>query len=83
MNIGTFSSCGQELRVGLRSGAAGTQSSNSLSWAMPNEMQYFVHAPDSVTAGSDLPGDMHALNARQTVPCVGGGVQSWSGDVYY
>lgn len=81
MSVSSFSSCGQELRIGLRSGAPGTQSSSSLSWTTPHDMQNFVHAPDS-WATPDLPSDTYALNARMTTACAGGGVQSWSADLY-
>lgn len=81
MNISSFSGCGQELRLGLRSGAPGTQTSNSLSWTSPHEMQNFIHAPDSL-ATPDLPGNTYAMNARLTTACAGGGTQSWAGDLY-
>lgn len=81
MSISSFSSCGQELRLGLRSGAPGTQTSNSLAWTSPHDMQNFIHAPDSL-ATPDLPGNTYAMNARLVTPCAGGGTQSWAGDLY-
>jgi len=81
MSISSFSSCGQELRLGLRSGAAGTQTSNSLSWTGPHDKQNFLHAPDSLNT-PDLPGNTYAMNARLTTACAGGGSQTWTGDLY-
>lgn len=81
MNVSSFSTCGQELRLGLRTGAAGTQSTKSLSWTAPHDMQNFIFSPDSL-ATPDLPGNSHAMNARLTAGCPGGGVQSWGGELY-
>lgn len=81
MSVSAFSSCGGELRLGLRSGAQGSQSSNSLSWRTPHNMQNFLHAPDSL-ATPDVPGNTYALNARMTTSCSGGGTQTWAGDLY-
>lgn len=81
MNVSSFSSCGQELRLGLRSGVPGTQSSNSLSWTSPHDMQNFIHSPDSL-ATPDLPGNTYAMNARLTTACAGGGTQAWAGELY-
>ena len=81
MSISSFSSCGQELRLGLRSGGPGTQSTNSLSWTSPHDKQNFLHAPDSLNT-PDLPGNTYAMNARLTTACPGGGNQTWTGDLY-
>lgn len=81
MSISSFSSCGKELRLGLRSGGPGTQSSNSLSWTTPHDKQNFVHSPDSLNT-PDLPGNTYAMNARMTTACPEGGSQSWTGDLY-
>ncbi len=81
MIVSAFSSCGTEMRLGLRRGVAGTQDTETLAWQSPHDTQNFVWnatAPSSV----DLPADSYAMNARVTTACGGGGTQSWSGELY-
>lgn len=81
MSVRSFSSCGQGRRLGLRSGAAGTQTSNSLSRTSAHDKQNFRHAPDSLNT-PDLPGNTYAMDARLTTACLGGGNETWTGDLY-
>ncbi len=80
MNVSAFSACGGEMRLGLRTGAAGTQNTETLSWTSPHGMQNFIWSSSYSTAL--LPGDSYAFNARLTTACTGGGTQSWSGELY-
>lgn len=86
MNVSAFSSCGREIRIGLRrndgSGAIGEQDTNSLSWTQPQIMQNFIWT-SSATPSSDLPAGAYALNARLVDACAGGGEQPWTGALYW
>lgn len=81
MNVSSFNSCGKELRVGLRTGASGTQSTDTLSWKEPHDLQYF-YATGGASPTPDLPANYYAFNARMTTACAGGGNQTWAGDLY-
>lgn len=81
MSVSSFSSCGQELRLGLHSGDPGTQTSNSLSWVSPHDNQNFMHEIGFLKM-PDLPGNFYAMNARLTSACAEDGVQTWAGDLY-
>jgi hypothetical protein len=82
-NVAQFSSCGQEMRVGLRkqdgTGAVGQQHTDSLSWTAPHAMQNFMW---TATASPQLPAGSYAMNARLTNACAGGGAQPWQGTLH-
>ncbi len=86
MNVSSFSTCGQELRLGLRlndgAGSVGQQHTDSLSWTSPQAMQNFTWTGSS-TPSSSLPAGAYAVNARLVAACAGGGTQSWSGVMYW
>lgn len=75
-----FSACGGEMRIGLRSGPAGTQSSNTLSWSAPHDLQYFYTM--SSTPSPDLPANYYAFNTRMPTTCAGDATQTSAGKLY-
>ena len=88
-NITSFSSCGEEMRLGLRrstnSGAdqvVGQQHTTSLAWREPNEMQNFLQTTSTPNT-PDIASGYYAMNARMTATCSGSTVQSWAGTMHW
>lgn len=87
MNVSNFSTCGQEIRFGLRrndassSGVFGAQDTDSLSWTQPFAMQSFTWTTGTTTTA--LPSGWYALNGRLTTACAGGGSQPWEAELYW
>jgi hypothetical protein len=88
MSVSSFSSCGQEIRFGLRrndstsSGVIGQQHTDSLSWTKPHAMQTFTWTGGSSNT-VNLPSGWYALNGRLVGACSGGAAQPWSADLYW
>ncbi|WP_206551832.1 GDSL-type esterase/lipase family protein [Microbacterium testaceum] len=79
MNVKSFSSCGSEIRFGLRRGAAaGTQDTATLSWKTAYDVQVFYGNDGS----ANLPAGEYALNGRLVSACSGGAAQAWSADLF-
>jgi hypothetical protein len=85
MNVSSFSSCGQEIRFGLRqndgTGVFGQQHTDTLSWTVPHAMQAFTWTKTSPQTKS-LPVGMYALNGRLVSACAGGAAQPWTAELY-
>ncbi|WP_341941510.1 GDSL-type esterase/lipase family protein [Microbacterium sp. LWH10-1.2] len=86
MNVSSFSSCGGELRVGLRkndansSGVLGQQHTDSLSWASPSGFKNFKWTADG---SYNLPTGWYAMNVRMVNTCPSGSNQTWSGTLQW
>lgn len=88
LNVSSFSSCGQEIRFGMRkndasqSGVFGQQHTDTLSWTSPHAMQTFKWTAGT-SPSPNLPAGFYALNARLTTVCSGGGGQPWQASLYW
>ena len=86
MNVSSFSSCGGELRVGLRkndasnSGVLGQQHTDSLSWTSPSGFKNFKWAADG---SYNLPTGWYAMNVRMVNTCPSGSGQTWGGTLQW